>query len=323
MMFYGAIDLGGTKIYIVLADEKGAIKARLKIPTAADAGPQIVIEQMVEGLSMLLKEKGESFEQLTAVGVCAAGYFDRRERKMVYSPNLQGWENVPLEAWLSGELGCPVLVENDANAAALGETRCGAAQGKKDVIYLTVSTGIGAGLVLDGQIYRGSRGFAGEAGHIKVNPAGTLCGCGQRGCLETEASGTAIARHAQQTLEEGKARLLKMSPHQAADAVYVPSAKDVFAAARAGDQLACAIIDKALNYLGTTIANMVNLLNPEIIVIGGGVANAGNDLLIPLRKIVRETAIPVFVQNLTIEKATLGVESGVIGMLSLLQNKNT
>ncbi len=315
-MFYGAIDLGGTKIYTVISDEQGKILAHLRTATAKDASPEVVALQMRDSLDALLQEIGGAPDQLTGVGVCVAGYFDQISRRLVYSPNLQKWEDIPIEGLLTECFGVPVKVENDANAAAVGEWAAGAAKGKKDVLYLTVSTGIGAGLILNNRLYRGSRGLAGEAGHIPVNPDGVICGCGRSGCLETEASGTAIARLAAQAATTGKSEML-LAYHQKKASAGGIEAEDVFAAAKRGDETAQRIIRRTTGYLAMGIAGMINMFNPEMIVIGGGVSQAGEALLEPLREQIKIRAIPALTEHLTIKRASLGTESGVIGMLNL------
>ena len=180
--------------------------------------------------------------------------------------------------------------------------------------YGTVSTGIGAGLVLDGRLYRGNRGFSGEIGHMAVKPDGPLCGCGRRGCLETVASGTAIARSAQEMLASGRKTAL-------ADIKGKITATDVFAAAAAGDMPAKGILDEAIYYLGIGLVNLVNLLDPEVLVIGGGVANAGEALLAPLRSMLAEKAVTHIAKHVKLKKAALGQEAGAVGMLCLLRER--
>jgi glucokinase len=308
-----ATDLGGTKIYTVVAEKGGPVLARVRLDTRAQDGPAAVMEQIALSVEQAVFHAGADKGQLAAVGICLAGFFDWQSRLMIHSPNLEGWNGIAVEKRLSDRLGVPVLAENDANAAALGEARHGAGAGSRDLVFITVSTGIGAGLIQNGQLYRGTRGFAGEAGHMVIKPDGPLCGCGRRGCLETVASGTAIARLAREAIQAEKQTVLK----QYAQPV---SASDVFAAARAGDAVATAILDEAMLYLGLGLVNLVNLLNPEVIVLGGGVAEAGEQLLAPLASIIARHAVAPAAQAVTLRKAALGVEAGVIGMLTLLED---
>jgi glucokinase len=309
---YAAIDLGGTKIYTVLADSQGAILAAARLPSAAALGPDAVMQQMAVSVGTVLDEAQLNREDVLAVGVCAAGFFDWQEKVMVSSPNLPGFSGVALEKRLSSLLGLKVLAENDANAAALGEARLGAGRGCSEVVYVTVSTGIGAGLIINGRIYRGGRGFAGELGHMVVKPDGPVCGCGRRGCLEAVSSGTAIARAAKEAVNQGAATILKT----AADGQLTAPA--VFAAASQGDAVALSVLQHAVHYLGMGLVNVVNMFNPEVIVIGGGVAEAGETFLSPLSEIIAARAVPPAASSVALKKAQLGVKAGVAGMICLL-----
>lgn len=317
---YAAVDLGGTKIYTVVAAKDGAILSRVRRETPAGQGPEAVIKHIDASVRDALQQAGAETAQLAGAGVCVAGFFDWQERLLIHSPNIPGWHRVPVEDRLSSVLQVPVLVENDANAAALGEVRRGAGQGSHDAVFITVSTGIGAGLVHNGQIYRGARGFAGEAGHMVVKPDGPQCGCGRHGCLETVASGTAIARTANQALAARKPSLLQELVKEKGRAVV---AADVFLAAAEGDALSRAILQEAIHYLGIGLVNLVNLLNPAVIIIGGGVSEAGEALLVPLENIIRENAIPPAAASVTLKKAALGVEAGVTGMLCRLADEES
>ncbi|MCW3491562.1 ROK family protein [Dethiobacter alkaliphilus] len=311
---YAAIDLGGTKIYSVLANSKGDILAHTRLETRAREGSETVMDQMVSSVDQLLEKSGGKKVQLAKIGVCIAGFYDWEKRLLIHSPNMAGWSDVDVESRLQDKLGIPVIAENDANAAALGESRRGAGQGSGDMVFITVSTGIGAGLITDGKIYRGSRGFAGEAGHMVVKPDGPLCGCGRRGCLETVASGTAIARIANEHMQNGRKTILSEITAQNSKV----TAPDVFAAAKKKDPLAQEVLQEAIHYLGIGLVNLVNLLNPQVIVIGGGVSEAGDDLFVPLRQIIAEHAVPPAAASVTLRKAALGMEAGVAGMLCLL-----
>lgn len=312
---YAAVDLGGTKIYAVLAENSGRILSSIRYDTLVDEGPEAILGQMAVSVRELLSQAGARTNRLSAVGVCLAGFFDWQRRLLIHSPNIPGLDQIRVEERLSRKLFVPVLAENDANAAAIGEARRGAASGSQDVLYITVSTGIGAGLVLGGQIYRGSRGFAGEVGHMVVKSGGILCGCGRYGCLETVASGTAIARAANEALQNGTATLLRELAREQGGRV---NAATVFSAARAGDKPAQEIISEAVYYLGIALVNLVNMLNPEVVVIGGGVSAAGDELFVPLEKAIRNYAILPAAASVTLKQATLGVEAGVKGMLCLL-----
>ena len=311
-----AIDLGGTKIYTVLADVQGKILAFTREETKSTEGPEAIIKQMASTVRTVFTKTGHNPSRLSSVGVCAAGFFDWQNKVLIHSPNLPGWDMIPMEQNLEEQLGVPVIAENDANAQALGEARLGAGRGIKDQIFITVSTGIGAGLIVNGSIYRGSKGFAGEVGHMVVKPNGPVCGCGRRGCLETVASGTAIARAANTAVLDGKATSLWATLVRDGKL----AAPHVFQAAQLGDIIAKEILDEAIYYLGIGLVNLVNLLNPEMVIIGGGVAEAGEVFLDPLRGMIAHNAIPPSAAVVTLKKAELGVEAGVSGMLCVLSD---
>ncbi|NLZ94104.1 MAG: ROK family protein [Firmicutes bacterium] len=314
--YFAALDVGGTKIYTVIANTKLQILARQQIPTAAAAGPDAVIEQMLLSLQQTMTEAKIKKENLQAVGVCIAGFYDYKSNVLINSPNLKGWDNIRLADILTFKTGLPVVVENDANAAALGEVFYGAGLGHSNVIYITVSTGIGSGLILDNRLYRGEVGIAGEFGHMVIEPEGPLCGCGKRGCLEALASGTAIAKQAQADASAGNSTSLKTLAAQ-----KNLTAKEVFTAAAQNDQLAQNIIKKAFFYLGIGIVNIINLLNPSAIVLGGGIINNTDKTLFQsLQKTIKKR-VSTAAQTVKIKRAILGTEAGVKGMLHLLQEE--
>ncbi len=310
---YIAIDLGGTKIYTVLACRQKGILAETRLATQADAGPDALMEQLVSSVKDVLEKAGCGQKDISAAAVCVAGFFDWQDKILVSAPNLPGMNGLPLEEMLRAKLGVEVLAENDANAAALGEARLGAGRGCSDLVFVTVSTGIGAGLITGGRIYRGGKGFAGELGHMAVKHDGELCGCGRRGCLETVSSGTAIAREAKKAVEQGIVTILGENKHAEI------TAPDVFAAAAKGDAVALSIIKDAADCLGIGLVNVVNLLNPELIVIGGGVAEAGESFLSPLRQTIASRAVIPAARSVKLRKAQLGVRAGVLGLLCLLE----
>lgn len=225
-------------------------------------------------------------------------------------PNLPGWDRVPLRQLIEDSLGIPTTLENDANAAVLGEHRFGAGRGVAHMIYVTVSTGIGGGLILDGRLYHGATGMAGEIGHTTVLPYGPLCGCGNRGCLEALASGSAIARRARERVAHGvPTRIADLAGNDP----ELITAKLVAEAASEGDAEARGILAEAMNYLGIGMANLVNLLNPELIVIGGGLTHIGERLFGPVRRAIDQHAFPAQAQAVHVVRAGLGDDVGVLG----------
>lgn len=312
---YAAVDLGGTTIYGIVALSGGKVLARGRVRTLSDAKAERVIAQIAE-LVRNLCDEARAGRPLSGVGLCAAGFFDADGGIMVGSPNISGLNNVPLGKMVRKVLGAPAVVENDANAAALGEYFFGAGQGSDTMIFVTASTGIGGGIVHRGTLFRGSRGMAGEIGHIFIMPGGPECGCGNRGCLEAVASGTAIARKGAEALYEGRAPVLQeLCPDGKV------TAEQVFKAAEKGDEAASRILEEAIFYLGTGLAAVTNLLNPDRIVIGGGLSRAGRLFLDPLEQRIKECAVPPAAEAVSIRQAALGEEAGVWGMLSLLDSE--
>ncbi len=316
-LFIG-IDLGGTKISTGLVGGNGAIVAHHYQETLAAEGEQTVIRRMLDGARRVMAQAGVSESQVAAVGVGAPGPLDLEAGVVLAPPNLPGWERVPLKRLIEDSLGIATFLENDANAAALGEHRFGAGRGAAHVIYVTVSTGIGGGLILDGDLYHGDSGGAGEIGHMTIMPGGPLCGCGNRGCLEALASGTAIARRARERVAEGAPTLIADLAEGNPKRI---TAKLVAEAADRGDKEAEAILTEAMDYLGIGMTNLVNLFNPQIIVIGGGLTNVGERLFRPVRQAIARHALPAAAQAVRIAPAELGDKVGVLGAAAAAQSR--
>jgi glucokinase len=231
------------------------------------------------------------------------------------APNLPGWRDVPICRYLEERLGVPARLENDANAAALGEHVYGAGRGCRHLIYMTVSTGIGGGLIIDGRLYRGATGVAGELGHMTIEPDGPLCGCGNRGCLEALASGTGIAARGEELVAQGGSALLARLAQEQGDL----TAETVSRAAGQGDIACQGIIRRAGYYLGIGFASYVNIFNPEVIIIGGGLAKVGELLLGPARVEMAARAMREALKAVQLRPAELGDYAGVMGMVALLR----
>jgi glucokinase len=304
------IDLGGTKIGTGLVKRDGNVWARDYRLTEASQGRAVVIDRMISAARQVMDEAGLGADDIEAVGIGAPGPLDIPLGILTEPPNLPGWHNVPLKQIIEDELGIPAHLENDANAAAIGEYLYGAGQGTRHMIYVTVSTGIGGGLILDGQIYHGLTGGAGEIGHMTILPQGPQCGCGNRGCLEAMASGTAIAREGQYLVSRGVPTLISELAEDASGGV---SARTVVEAMRRGDEYATEIIVQAMSYLGIGMANLVNLFNPEMIVIGGGLTNLGDRLLDPVRRGIALYAFAMLAQQAQVTLARLGDDVGIVG----------
>ncbi|MBI2918764.1 MAG: ROK family protein [Chloroflexi bacterium] len=304
-LFVGA-DLGGTKISAVLANASGKVVRREYRTTLADGGQRVVVSRLVEAIRQVTGK-----EAISAVGIAAAGLCTR-DGVVTTSPNLPGWKDVPLRDLVQAELDMPTYLGNDANAAALGEHYFGAGRGVRDMAYVTISTGIGGGIIANGQLVTGTSGTAGEVGHMVIDPDGPQCPCGQRGCWEALASGTAIARAAAARLQAGEPSSLRSG------ASLTPTAADVAAAARAGDRMAQDVLHQASCYLGIGLVNLVHILNPELIVLGGGVSQIGEPLIGPARQYVLEHAFAVPARAVRIVTAGLGQDSGPLGAVALI-----
>jgi glucokinase len=304
------IDLGGTKISTALVDNAGRVIAYDYRETHASEGPEAVIGRMLDAARGVMTRAGVTPAQVAAVGIGAPGPLDIDAGVVVAPPNLPGWDYVPLRQLVEDALGITTFLENDANAAALGEHRFGAGRGTAHMIYVTVSTGIGGGLILDGKLYHGADGMAGEIGHVTIMPYGPHCGCGNRGCLEALASGTAIARQARESVVRGVPTL--MADLAGGDAKRI-TAKLVAEAASQGDVEAQEILAEAMNYLGIGMANLVDLFNPQLIVIGGGLTNIGEALFGPVRRAIDRRALRSLAQRVRVVPAALGDKVGVLG----------
>jgi len=308
-LFIG-IDLGGTKIITALVDTEGRIISRDYRETEAARGPAAVMARMIDAASRVMNGGGVAAAQISGVGVAAPGPIDAKSGMVTTPPNLPGWRSVPLRQWIQDELGLPTALENDANAAALAEHRFGAGRRTKHMIYVTASTGIGGGFILNGELYNGATGGAGEIGHMTILPQGPHCGCGNRGCLEALASGRAIAREARERVKCGVPTLIADLAEGDPDRI---SAKLVAQADAQGDIEAQEILDEAMTYLGVGMANLVNLFNPELIVIGGGLTKMGERLFDPVRRIVDRRAFRTAAQVVNVVPAQLGDDVGVLG----------
>lgn len=311
----GAIDLGGTKIYTVIADSECAPLADDYRSTHADLGPDAVIDRIVDSVNTSRARAPKDGSLLAALGIAAPGPIDVERGLILDAPNLRGWRNVPLAERLSATFGCPAVLENDANAAALGEYRFGAGRGSRHMIYLTISTGIGGGLILDGKLYRGASGAAGELGHVIVDDSGPICGCGRHGCLEAFASGTAIAARGAEAIAAGRSPAI--TRHAGGDDV---AAEHVALAAAEGDPIAREIIDGAAHALGLGLAGIVNIFNPDLIVIGGGAASIGAPLLEPAIETMRANAFSGPLADVRLVPAALGGRAAAIGALTLARD---
>jgi glucokinase len=307
-----AVDLGGTKIRSIVADDGGRVLGADERPTRAAEGLEAIVGRIVESVRAATAARGVGMADLRGIGVSAPGPVDFERGILLDAPNLPGWEDVPLASILSRRLGPPAFLENDANAAALGEQRFGAGRGIRHLLYLTISTGIGGGIIVNGALYRGADGTAGELGHIVVDERGPLHSCGMRGCLEVMASGTAIGRMAREAVEAGRSEVLRRA------AARGPlTSREVREAAVAGDAAAREILAHAAHYLAIGLANFINIFNPELLVIGGGAAHIWDQLVVPAFDEARRMAFERPSATVRLLPAALAPDSGALGAAAL------
>lgn len=305
------IDLGGTNIKGALLDRDGHTLQKIRISTEADKGPQEVVSRIVQVIMELIQWGQVPNGDVAGVGIGVPGQIDYQEGKVVFAPNLN-CHDLPIKAMLEEKTGLPVFLDNDGNVAALGEMWSGAGMGYKNIVAVTIGTGIGGGIIIDGRLLRGVSGSAGEIGHMIIKEDGPLCNCGKSGCLETMTAAPAILREARSAIRDGKKSLLADYEHL--------EAKDVFIAAGSGDLVAQEIINRSAYYLGIAIANLINLLNPEVVIIGGGVARAGDILIDPIRLTAMDNCLEVAGKAARIVPAQLGNDAGCIGAGALVLN---
>ncbi len=309
------VDVGGTKILAGVVDTDGKVVCEREAPCGAERGQDAVIRTMVEVSKAVLRDAGLGPGGVLGAGISAAGFCDTRAGVMLLSPNLPGWRNVPLARRMSEGLGLPVVLGNDANVAALAEHAFGAGRGVDEMVYMTVSTGIGGGLVLGGKMYEGVSGTAGEIGHVVVEVNGRQCGCGQRGCLETLSAGWALAAQGRELARSGRApKLLSL----AGDKPEAITAREVFDAAAAGEASCETVLERGRLGLAMGLVSLVNLVNPAMIVIGGGVARRWDEYIAPAVNIMRErVAIRKSADDLRVVPAKLGKEVAMLGAAAL------
>lgn len=304
------VDLGGTHVRAGLVSSDGQVLRRHAERTRHDGGAEGVIKQIVDLVKRLTKEGTE----LAGVGVAVPGPVDVTTGVVRFAPNLPGWREIPVRDILRERLGLPVHVGNDANLAALAEHRFGAGRGVRHMIYVTVSTGVGGGIIVDNRLLLGQRGYAAEIGHHTVKEGGPRCSCGNIGCLEALASGTAIAREARVAVARGDQTVLA---EWCDGDIWRIDAAMVVRAAEAGDAVAARILDEAGHYLGVGLLNLLHIFNPERIVMGGGVMRAGEWVTRPMWAVLRSRVHPGFLSENLIVPAALGDDTGVIGAATL------
>jgi glucokinase len=301
---YLVIDLGGTRARAALADRDLRISHRIEEGTELDRGPEGVVAQLTRmGRSLLDRAGG----RVTCLAVSTPGPLDPKTGIVYSPPNLLGWGTLPFAAMLENALGLPTLLVNDANAAGLGEFHAGSGRGHRNLVYFTISTGIGGGVIVDGRLYEGSSGMAGELGHMTIDRHGPICNCGNVGCLEMLASGTSIARRFRQALAAGATSIVTdwLPPSRV-------TAREVVRGAERGDPLASAIFTDAAECIGTGVVNCIHIFNPDIVALGGGVTQA-HGLFEIIHRVVEQHAMPIPRQAVRVVRAELRGDQGLIG----------
>jgi glucokinase len=313
------IDLGGTKILAGAFDSSIRLLGSAKRPTLREVGPDGVTARIVETVTEALQTAGRSLHEVTGVGIGAPGPLDPDTGVVLTTPNL-GWENFPLAAKLSEALGKPVFLDNDVKLAALGETRHGAAVGANSVVALWVGTGIGGGVLVGGRLVHGAGKNAAELGHMVVKANGPRCGCGVRGHLEALASRSSIERDLREAVAWGtKSRLERLVKKNKTRQIR---SSELYRAYEKGDDLTRRLIHRAARYIGIGVGNMLNILSPERVVLGGGIFEAfGEDLLERIKTSARKNSFDVAFDACEIVIAKLGEEAGVIGAAELAKDK--
>ena len=306
------VDLGGTKIYTALVDLEGNVKNEVIIKTEAEKGEVVVLNKILDTIDTVLNNV--DINEVLAIGVGSPGPLDVKNGLIVYTPNLP-FKNFNIVKPIKEKYNLPTYLDNDANVATLGEFMFGAGRGTENMVFVTASTGIGGGAIINGKLFRGSTGNALEIGHMTVLKGGPRCGCGNDGCGESLGSGTAIMRTAQEAVKSNAITSLKNFSEV--------TAKEVFEEAKKGDRIANEILTNALSYLGITIANIANTFDPDMIVIGGGVVNGGDIVLETIKKEVENRCLRSISSNCRIEKAMLDGKAGMLGAaaLAILETK--
>jgi glucokinase len=310
------IDIGGTKLAVGIATADGRVLAHRIAPSRAEEGPNAMIGRVIEMAREVVEQGDLELAGIAGIGIACGGPLDPIRGVVLDALNNRDWIDIPIVGRIEAALGRPAFLENDANAAALAEHRFGAGRGLRNLVYFTISTGVGGGMIIDDRLVRGETGNAGELGHLCVRVGGRPCHCGSRGCVEAYCSGTNVAERAREALaESGIASSLRDL-----DAATI-RAEDVVAAARAGDTLASSVWDETIDILGAGIVSAIHACNPRRVILGGGVTKAGSMLFDPIRQIVSEHTMRGMVEVVEVVPADLGVLAGVLGGVAIASDR--
>ena len=302
------VDLGGTKISTAISTIEGNILANVVLPTKAEEGEAAVLGRIIQSIDEVIVGASTSISEVEAIGIGSPGPLDAKKGIIITTPNLP-FKNYNLVQPLKDKYNVPVYLDNDANVAAIGEYMFGAGKGKDNIVYFTVSTGVGGGAVLNGRVYRGHTSNALEIGHTTVDPNGPRCNCGNLGCLEAISSGTSIAKRGKEAVSTNVETSLKKYENI--------TSYEVFKEAESGDEVSKDIINNALTYLGIGVANAISTFDPEMIIIGGGVSKAGDIVFDTVKKVVNKRCFKSMAESCEIVPAGLGSDAGVMGAVAL------
>ncbi|MEC9490804.1 MAG: ROK family protein [Halanaerobiales bacterium] len=311
--YYLGLDLGGTKILTGLADSEGKIITRARRDTEAALGEDKIIKNMIATIEAVLKKAEVDRDQVRTLGIGSPGPLDAKKGIIIENANLP-WKNVPLVEKIESALGIKTLLKNDANAAALGEKWFGAGKNVDNMVYITISTGIGGGAIINRELFSGINDNACEVGHTVIDPDGPLCGCGNHGCLEAFSSGTSIGKRAREAAAAGQSKeMLELADNIIEDIDAVICAQ----AAYQGDQVAKEIFENAGYHLGIGLGNVVNTFNTEMIILGGGVMKASDLFLEKAIKTMEDIALAGSLEMVTVKEAELGSDIGLMGAIAV------
>lgn len=306
--FFIGIDLGGTKIKGIICGADGSILSEYTVATNAQEGEEAVFSRIISTIDEVIKKWNGSIEDIKAIGIGSPGPLNAKKGMITHPVNLP-FNNFNIVKPIFEKYKIPTYLDNDANVAAIGEYMFGAGKGTENMVYVTVSTGVGGGAIIDKKIYRGYTNNSLEVGHMTILPDGPKCNCGNYGCLESLASGTAIGRQANEAIKSGE--ITSLSKYEN------PTSQEVFKEAAMGDKTSKDILDRSLTYLGIGISNIITNFDPEIVIIGGGVSKGGEIVFNKVKEIVGKRCMKTFVDSCKIVPAALGTDAGAIGAAAL------
>jgi len=309
-MYYIGIDLGGTNIAAGIVDENGSIVRKGSVPTGRTRASEAIVEDMCALVKQLMEEAGLKEDQIHSIGIGSPGAPDRKNGIIIYNNNL-GFRNVPIRDLFQKHFNLPVYLENDANCAAIAESVAGAAKGDPYAVVITIGTGIGGGVIIDNKLYIGFNGAGGELGHVVIQMNGEACTCGRKGCWEAYSSATALIRQTIRAAEENPQSAIHKLVNGDLSKI---NAKTAFDAARLGDETGKKVVDQYIEMLAEGLANMINIFQPNVVVLGGGVSKEGEYLLAPLReKLKGRTYCAEGLENPRLVAAQMGNDAGIVG----------